>query len=131
LIVVLAAAAILLASSFTTPSVAEQAKPQLRVVTLSPFVVVGTGFRPGETVRVNVRTEAGAASRKDVAGRRGGIDVRFARLKLDNCPEYMVSARETREAARQFAAFLALAESTLVQLPSGIGEGPPGGGPSN
>jgi len=93
LIVVLAVAAILLASSFTTPSVAARAKPQLRVVTLSPFVVVGTGFRPAETVRVNVRTEAGAASRKDVAGRRGGIGMRFARLKLDNCPEYMVSAR--------------------------------------
>ena len=93
MIVVFAVAAILLASSFTTPNAAEQAKPQLRVVTLRPFVVVGIGFRPGETVRVNVRAEAGAASTKDVAGRRGGIDVRFARLKLDKCPEYMVSAR--------------------------------------
>jgi hypothetical protein len=84
--VVLAVAAILPASSFTGPNAAEQAKPQLRVVTLSPSVVAGTGFRPADMVRVNVRTEAGAASRKDVAGRRGGIGMRFARLKLDKLP---------------------------------------------
>jgi len=72
------------------------ATPQLRVVTLRPFEVVGTGFRASETVRVNVSSNTAAASTKDVAGRRGGIDVRFSRLKLGTCPQYVVSARGSK-----------------------------------
>jgi hypothetical protein len=92
---VLALAAVLIASSFTGPS-AEQAptaKPQIRVATLRPFIVLGTGFRPGETVRLDVRAEDGAGSTKDVAGRRGAIDASFPRLKLGRCSTYVVTAR--------------------------------------
>jgi hypothetical protein len=71
-------------------------KPQLRVAALSPFTVMGTGFRPGETVRVSVHTRDRDVSKTDVAGGRGVIDVRFSRLKLGNCPEYMVAARGSK-----------------------------------
>jgi hypothetical protein len=92
---VLALAAVLIASSFTAPNAeqAPSAKPQLRVTTLRPFAVLGTGFRPGETVRLDVRAEDGAGSAKDVAGRRGAIDASFPRLKLGRCSTYMVTAR--------------------------------------
>ena len=60
------------------------ARPQLRVDSLRPFAVVGTGFRVGEHVRVTVRADA------DVRGR---IAVRFRGMTLGDCPTYLVSAR--------------------------------------
>ena len=68
-------------------------KPQLRVVTLRPLAVAGTGFHDGETVRVSARTDAGAGTRSDEAGAAGRIDVRFPKLKLKRCPTYVISAR--------------------------------------
>ena len=68
-------------------------KPQLRVVTLRPLAVAGTGFRDGETVRVSARTDAGTGTRTDEAGTAGRIDVRFPKLKLRRCPTYVISAR--------------------------------------
>jgi hypothetical protein len=50
-------------------------KPRLSV-DLSPFVVVGTGFKAGETVRISVRGAAGG-SRSGKASRAGRISVRF------------------------------------------------------
>jgi hypothetical protein len=63
------------------------------VVTLRPFVVVGSGFRAGETVRITVRADAGAGSKRDAASAAGRIGVRFAGLRLGRCPEYVVAAR--------------------------------------
>ena len=88
--VVLAATAVLLAGHAAG---GPAAKPQLAVVSLSPFVVVGSGFHAGETVRVTVRANAGAASKRDAASRAGRIGVRFAGLRLGRCPEYIVVAR--------------------------------------
>jgi hypothetical protein len=68
------------------------AKPQLRVASLKPFVVVGSGFRSDETVRVTVRTDAGATSKRDEASVGGRIGVRFAGLRLRPCPDYVVAA---------------------------------------
>jgi hypothetical protein len=69
------------------------AKPRLRVVDLTPFAVVGTGFRAGETVRVTVRAEGDSSSASDEAGTTGRISVRFPRMKLGSCPTYVIAAR--------------------------------------
>jgi hypothetical protein len=75
----------------TSPAAA--AKTRLHVVTLRPLAVLGTGFHAGESVRVTVRTDAGAGARSDEAGAAGRIGVRFPRLKLGRCPTYVISAR--------------------------------------
>jgi len=79
-------------ATFTTPT-AEQAEPQLRLTSLTPFVVAGSGFRGGEAVRVTVRWEDNVVSAKDVAGRHGRIDVRFSGLRPAKCATYGITAR--------------------------------------
>jgi hypothetical protein len=69
------------------------ARPALRVVDFSPLAVVGTGFKAGETVRVTVRAQGGSMSAKGDAGGGGRIAVRFPRMKLGKCPEYVIAAR--------------------------------------
>ena len=69
------------------------AKPQLRVDSLRPFAVVGSGFRGGEHVRVTVRADADVAARSDDADARGRIAVRVRGMTLGACPTYLVSAR--------------------------------------
>lgn len=69
------------------------AKPQLRVVSLHPFAVAGSGFLTGEHVRVTVRADGDVAARMDAADARGRIGVRFRAMMLDDCPIYVVSAR--------------------------------------
>jgi hypothetical protein len=69
------------------------AKPQLRIADASPFTLVGTGFRAGETVRVTVRANTGGGSARDRAGTTGRIAVRFPRLKLGRCPVYLIIAK--------------------------------------
>lgn len=64
------------------------AKPRLSV-DLTPFVVAGSGFRPGETVRVTVRG-AVAASRSDKASAAGRIMVRFSGVMHDQCPRLLI-----------------------------------------
>jgi hypothetical protein len=64
----------------------------LTVQSLRPFVVVGRGFHAGEAVRVTVRAEGAAASARDQASAAGRIGVRFRRLKLDKCANYLVVA---------------------------------------
>ena len=68
------------------------AKPQLRISDATPFTLVGTGFRAGETVRVTVRANTGGGSARDRAGTSGRIVVRFPRLKLGRCPVYLIVA---------------------------------------
>jgi hypothetical protein len=69
------------------------AKAKLRVVTLRPFVVAGSGFHAGETVRVTVRADTAYAWKRDEASTAGRIGVRFPALRLGECPEYVVAAR--------------------------------------
>jgi hypothetical protein len=69
------------------------AKPQLRVVSLQPFAVAGSGFRAGERVRVTVRAEGDVGARMDDADARGRIGVRFRSMTLGDCPTYVIAAR--------------------------------------
>jgi hypothetical protein len=63
------------------------AKPRLSV-DFTPFVVAGSGFRAGETVRVIVRG-AVASTRTAKASGAGRISVRFPGLG-DDCPRYLI-----------------------------------------
>jgi hypothetical protein len=69
------------------------AKPQLRVVSLQPFAVAGSGFRAGERVRVTVRADGDVGARMDDADARGRIGVRFRSMTLGDCPTYVIAAR--------------------------------------
>jgi hypothetical protein len=65
------------------------AKPRLSV-DLAPLVVGGNGFRAGETVRVTVRGDAVASTRRAKASATGRIRVRFPGLRLEQCPGYLI-----------------------------------------
>jgi hypothetical protein len=67
-------------------------KPQLRVSVGRPLLVMGSGFRPGENVRVTVRGLDARGSKRVEATAAGRIAVRFAGLKLGRCPYYLVVA---------------------------------------
>jgi hypothetical protein len=60
------------------------AKPRLSI-DLQPVAVVGTGFKPGETVRIIVRGTAVGSSRSSKASAAGRISVRFPGVRLDEC----------------------------------------------
>jgi hypothetical protein len=60
------------------------AKPRLSV-DLAPFAVAGTGFRPGETVRIIVRGTSIGSSRSSKASAAGQIIVRFPGVRVDQC----------------------------------------------
>lgn len=66
--------------------------PSLTVVSQRPFVVLGRGFRAGETVRVAVHANSGTASARDQASAAGRIGVRLRKLKLGACADYVVAA---------------------------------------
>jgi hypothetical protein len=91
-IALVAAVALLAGYALSDAGGSTAAKPQLRIATMRPLAVIGTGFRSGEAVRVAARTDAGAGSRSDDAGAAGRIDVRFPRLKLRRCATYVISA---------------------------------------
>jgi hypothetical protein len=59
------------------------AKPRLSV-DLAPLAVAGTGFQPGESVRISVRGTAGG-SRTVKASSAGRINMRFPGMRLDQC----------------------------------------------
>jgi hypothetical protein len=63
-------------------------KPRLSV-DLAPLVVGGSGFRPGETVRITVRGVA-VAPRTDTASVAGRISVRFPGVRLLQCPKLLI-----------------------------------------
>jgi hypothetical protein len=60
------------------------AKPRLSI-DLAPFAVAGTGFKPGETVRITVRGTTVGSSRSSKASAGGRISVRFPGVHLDQC----------------------------------------------
>jgi hypothetical protein len=60
---------------------------------LRPLVVVGAGFRAGETVRVSASADEGFGARAAAAGSSGRISVRFPKLKLGRCSDYLISAK--------------------------------------
>jgi hypothetical protein len=74
-------------------SPASTVRAQLRVADLRPLAVSGSGFRAGETVRVTAITDAGAGAKSAETGAAGRFGMRFPKLKLDGCPNYLISAR--------------------------------------
>jgi hypothetical protein len=82
-----------LLSLTTDESRGSAAKPRLSVVSTTPLVVAGTGFRAGETVRLIVKADAGASSRRDEASGAGRISVRFRGLEVDRCDYLIITAR--------------------------------------
>ena len=92
-VALLLAVALVAASASTPGRGAEVAKPRLRVDALRPLVVAGTGFRAGETVRVIASADEGYGAKTDEAGSPGRIYVRFPKLKLGRCSEYVISAK--------------------------------------
>jgi hypothetical protein len=91
--VALAVAAVLLPGYAIAEGQSAPAKPQLRVVATQPLAVMGTGFRPGETVRVSAHTDDGDSSRVGKAGRAGRLGMRFPSLSLGRCPTYLITAK--------------------------------------
>src|SRR5437867_1699272 len=96
------AAAVLAASSAGARSAST---PKLMVATLSPFVVVGTGFHARETVRVAVRSDNGYAAKRATASAAGKLVVSFVRLRVDRCAEFVVAARGAEGSSAQVHQF--------------------------
>ena len=64
------------------------AKPRLSV-DLAPFAVGGTGFQPGETVRIMVRGGV-ASSRTAKANAAGRISMRFPGVRVEQCAKLLI-----------------------------------------
>lgn len=73
-----------------------QARPSIRIVSDSPFMVAGTGFRPGEQVRVIARRGADRAVRTVPAARNGTFRVRLFTFGGDDCTFVSVNAMGSR-----------------------------------
>jgi hypothetical protein len=74
-----------------SPAVATKA--HLRVGAVQPLLVLGGGFRAGETVRITASTDDGFGAKTATAGAAGRIGVRFRQLSLGRCPTYVISAK--------------------------------------
>ena len=82
-----------LAGAGPAAHVSARARPALRLVTLSPVSVHGSGFGARERVRVRLRAhDTLNATRHVRATRRGGFTVSFARVLVDRCSGFSVTA---------------------------------------
>jgi hypothetical protein len=87
------AALVLVVSAAAGPAAPAQARPALRLVALSPVSVHGSGFGAREQVRVRLRAHATFIATRHVrATRRGGFTVRFAKVLIDRCSAFSVTA---------------------------------------
>jgi hypothetical protein len=64
------------------------AKPRLSI-DLSPLAVGGTGFKPGETVRITVRGLS-VPTRSVKASAAGRISMRFPGARMGDCPRLVI-----------------------------------------
>jgi hypothetical protein len=83
----------LLAGAGPVAHVSARTRPALRLVAVSPVRVHGSGFHARE--RVRVRLEAGGArtvTRRVRATRRGGFTAGFARILIDRCSAFSITA---------------------------------------
>jgi hypothetical protein len=62
------------------------------VAATSPVVLIGIGFEPRETVRLAVRADEGQAAKSVTASATGKIAMRFARLTIETCEDFVVVA---------------------------------------
>ena len=82
-----------LATAGLAAHVSARSRPALRFVTLSPVSVHGSGFGARERVRVRLRAhDTFTAIRHVRATRRGGFTVTFARVLIDRCSAFSVTA---------------------------------------
>lgn len=72
-------------AGLTVAQAAPGAKPTLRAADLTPLVLVGSGFRPGERVLVTVTYGRRTLVGRQVAGARGTIRLRLRELTLGRC----------------------------------------------
>jgi hypothetical protein len=78
----------------TAPFAAAATKPALRIVSDAPATVSGTGFRPGEAVRVTVLMGNQEWQKATRAGARGAFAVSWKSVRLNYCASPLaVSAR--------------------------------------
>jgi hypothetical protein len=75
-----------------------QAKPRLSV-DLAPLAVGGTGFRPGETVRIIVRG-MGVPAKSVKASAAGRLSVRFPGVAVGLCPRLLIVTAIGSEGSR-------------------------------
>jgi hypothetical protein len=105
LITLLAVGLFLLFSAGGSADQGAAAKARLNVAAAGQFTVAGTGFRPGETVRVRVQAGDRDLEKSGVANADGKLGISFRKLKLRSCPEYFVTAsgnKGSRAMARSF-----------------------------
>lgn len=67
-------------------------KPRVVVLDEAPFTVRGLNFRAAERVRVVVRVDGTAYSRRVTTTERGRFTVRFGTIEVGACTGYVVSA---------------------------------------
>jgi chitodextrinase len=78
----------------TAPLAAAATKPALRITSDAPATVSGTGFRPGEAIRVTVTMGAQEWRKTTRAGARGSFAVGWKSVRLNYCASpFAVSAR--------------------------------------
>jgi hypothetical protein len=78
----------------TAPFAAAATKPALRITSDAPTTVSGTGFHPGEAVRVTVTMGEQKWQKATQAGARGSFAVRWKSVRLNYCATPLaVSAR--------------------------------------
>jgi hypothetical protein len=83
---------VILAVALVAASAASAAPARLSVISRDTFAVRGTGFQPGEHVLVVVVANGDRASKRLIAGIRGGFVTRFPSVQLGACPAYTVRA---------------------------------------
>ncbi len=90
---VAAVAMAILVAGWPATHVDARSRPALRLVTLSPMSVHGSGFGARERVRVRLWTHDELTATRHVrATRRGGFTVSFARVLIDRCSAFNVTA---------------------------------------
>ena len=73
-----------------------QARPSIRIVSNSPFVVAGAGFRPGEQIRVLAHRGADRVGRTLTATQAGTFRARLAAFRGSACMIVSVNASGSR-----------------------------------
>jgi hypothetical protein len=68
-------------------------RPGLRLMKTRPVQVHGSGFAPGERVRVVLHAGAAAASERTTASAAGGFTVTFRGTKIAGCVPLSIAAR--------------------------------------
>lgn len=88
----LAAFALVIASGGATAAHSTAAQAKLRLISVAPLKVKGTGFVSSERVVVRLKGTGIVTRRRVTAGRTGSWVLGFSRLDADRCDVLIVSA---------------------------------------